>query len=325
MSYRFHVRRRRERGVALVLVLGLVALVAAWAMQSVREDWISLRRAENMTMAAKAMLASESGLELGRRVLKEDDGAVDSLDEPWAMPTPPFAVDDGEVAGRIVDANRFFNLDDLVDEHGAARPAQVRIARRLFARIGLDGALVDALVDWMDRDDVPYGPGGAEDVAYLGKPWRVKNAPLDRLSEVLLIQGFDREALRKLTSVAVAWPHAGLTPININTAVKDVLLSLADGIPEQDVDEMILRRKDQPWRSVSDWASEKPFATWAGHIPPDELGVVSDGFIVHAEARFGRVRWGEEMWMQRSGAGWKVLARRKSRPRLSPKQLERGA
>ncbi len=303
--------RRRERGVALVMVLGLVALVSVWAVESVTGDSIALRREENLKLATQAMLAAESGLELGQRVLRDDDPTTDSLDETWAQPTPPFPVDDGMVSGRIVDANRFFNLDDLVDEQGKPRPQQVAIARRLFVRIGLDPALVDALVDWMDVDDVPFGPGGAEDLSYFDKPWRVKNAPLDRLEEVRMVRGFDDRALDKLRRVATAWPHQGVTPINLNTAVREVLLSLADGIPEQGVDEMLNRRKDAPWQSVADWAADPAFRTWAGRIPSALLSVKSDGFLIQSEAVFGRVHWGEDMWLLREGDAWHVMARRR--------------
>ncbi len=301
--------REKERGVALVLVLGLVALVSVWAVESANEDWISLRRAENMQLASQAMLAAESGLELGRAILREDHTDVDGLGDSWATKTLPFPVDGGVVTGHIVDANRFFNLDDLVDGHGVAQTGAVMIAKRLFVRLELDPSLVDALVDWMDRDDTPYGPGGAEDMAYMDKPWRVKNVPLDNLREVLLIRGFNQDILHKLRKVAIARPHVGITPVNINTAVKDVLMSLAKGIPEQDVDAMISKRKDAPWHTVAKWASQRPYSVWAGRINPARLSTVSDAFLIQSEARFGRVRWGEEMLISRSGKTLQVLAR----------------
>jgi len=303
--------RERERGVALVLVLGLVALVAVWAVESASEDWISLRRAENMQLASQSMLAAESGLELGRKILAADDVSVDSLDEDWARETPPLPVGGGVVAGNIVDANRFFNLNDVVDDNGVAQAKSVAIAKRLFVRLKLDPALVDALVDWMDRDGTPYGPGGAEDIAYMDKAWRVKNARLDSLEEVLLIKGFDHDALNKLRQVAVARPHRGITSVNINTAGKDVLMSLADGIPEPDVNAMIAQRKGTPWHTVTEWSSQTPYSVWAGRINPARLSTVSDAFIIRSAARFGRVRWGEEMLIGRSGKKLQVLKRQK--------------
>jgi len=99
--------------------------------------------------------------------------------------------------------------------------------------------------------------------------------------------------------------------VNINTAVKDVLMSLTDDIPEQDVDEMITQRKDTPWHTVAEWTSQTPYSIWAGGINPARLGTVSDAFVMQSEARFGRVRWGEEMLIRRSGKKLQVLTRRK--------------
>ncbi|PJC70392.1 MAG: hypothetical protein CO017_05600, partial [Zetaproteobacteria bacterium CG_4_8_14_3_um_filter_59_5] len=141
-----------ERGIALVMVLALVALVAVWAVQSADEDWVSLRRAENMQLAAKTWLGVESGEALALRTLSADDHAYDGLDEDWAIEAPPFPVDDGVIAGRIEDANRFLNLNDLLDSAGNAQADVVPVFKRLFTRLEIDPRLVDALVDWMDAD-----------------------------------------------------------------------------------------------------------------------------------------------------------------------------
>ncbi len=304
------MRRGRERGVALVLVLGLVALISVWAVESADADWISLRRAENMRLAAQAWLAAESGLALGRRVLQDDGTEVDALDDDWARDVPPMPVDGGTIRGHIIDGNRFFNLNNLVGVDGKTRPEAVAIARRLFTRLRIDPSLVDALIDWMDADSIPFGPGGGEDEAYLDKPWRVKNAPLDNLREVLLIRGFDRDTLERLRSAAVVLPRrTAVTPVNINTAVKDVLLSLAEGIPETDVEQMLRERKTNPWKTVSAWVSQRPYSAWAARIPPVWLGTTSRYFIVRATARFGRVVWAERMLLARTGGTLRLLRR----------------
>lgn len=136
-------------------------------------------------------------------------GNIDDLEEPWAEVSPAWPVEHGEISGRIEDANRYFNLNSLVDEQGAARAEQVRICRRLFTLIDLDASLVDALVDWLDADNRPFGTGGAEAAAYLDRPYQVKNSRLDRWSELSLVRGFDRQVMQKLAAVATVHPAAG--------------------------------------------------------------------------------------------------------------------
>lgn len=304
------MQKTGERGIALVMVLALLALVAVWAVQSADEDWVSLRRAENMQLAAKTWLGVESGEALALRTLMADDPAYDSLDEEWAMQTPAFPVDDGAIAGRIEDANRFFNLNDLLDTNGKAQPDVVMAVRRLFARLAIDSRLVDALVDWMDTDQQPYGSGGAEQSAYLNRPYDIKNAPLDSLNEVLLVQGFDLEVLDKLRTVAMVRPSRGLTPLNINTASADVLLSLAENIPQGEVEAMIAARESAPYKSIAE-ATAGGLNGWISRVKPGWLTVKSDAFRVRVEARFARARWAEEVLLKRQGDAFQVMARRK--------------
>lgn len=305
------MRNRKQEGAALVLALGLVAMVAAWAATALSEDEISLRRAANMQLSTKAWLAAESGLELARLALEEDarTSNIDHLQEDWAKPSPPFPVDNGTVQGVIVDANRLFNLNDLVDAGGKAQAAAIAIAKRLFAQLALDPNLVDALVDWMDADDQPFGVGGAEDLAYVDRPYRVKNAPLDRMQELLLIRGFDQDAVMKLKQVAMARPSKGITPININTAPKEVLRSLGEGIPAADIEAIVAARKETPFAKVGDLTSQSAYTAWAGKINQAWLSVSSDAFTVLIEARFGRILWRERALMARRGGKVHMLYR----------------
>ncbi|MDQ6972736.1 MAG: type II secretion system minor pseudopilin GspK [Mariprofundaceae bacterium] len=301
---------RGERGIALVMVLALVALVSVWAVESADEDWISLRRAENMQLAAKSWLAVESGQALAMRALKNDDAEVDSLDEDWALEAPPFPVDEGVIAGRIEDANRYLNLNDLVDSKGKAQADVVTVIKRLFSRLELDPLLVDALVDWMDADSLPFGSGGAEESAYANKPYKIKNAPLESLGELLLVQGFDADGLKTLRKVVMVRPSTVLSAVNINTAPADVLLSLADQIPQGEVEAMISERETTPYKTIADVTAANANA-WVGKVKPGWLTTKSDAFILLIEARFERARWAERMLVARSGDAFRVISRRK--------------
>lgn len=299
-----------ERGIALVMVLALLALVAVWAVQSADEDWVSLRRAENMQLAAKTWLGVESGEALALRTLSADDPAYDGLDEEWALEPPPFPVDEGMIAGRIVDANRFLNLNDLLDASGKAQADVELVCKRLFTRLEIDPLLVDALVDWMDTDKEPYGSGGAEESAYANRPYLIKNRPLDSLNEVLLVQGFELSMLQKLRKVAMVRPSTGLTSLNINTAPVDVLLSLADNIPQGEVEAMITARQSAPYKSIGD-VTAAGMNSWLSSVKAGWLTVTSDAFLVRVEARFERARWAEEVLLRRQGEGFQLLSRHK--------------
>ena len=291
-------RCRNERGVALIIVLGLVALISSWAITAAYEDQLSLRRSENSQNYYRAALASRSALALATKILRDDAAAstTDDLTEMWAQEGAPFPIDDGSVSGHIVDVNRMLNLNALVDMNGMAVPEVVGYVKALFRYRQLNPLLVDALVDWMDADHQPYGRGGVEDSGYVGRGYRMKNRPLDRWQELLLVQGFDAAVLRKLEGLVVVAPAATAMKVNINTAPVEVLMALVAGMSKAD---------------ATAWIAHRPFASvtaalqgqrWAAAANSSYMSVVSDAFMVEAEAHFGHVMLREIYLLERQSA-----------------------
>jgi len=295
-------KRHSERGAALIIVLGLVAVISGWAATAAYEDMLSLRRAENMAVSMKAELACLSALGLAKAILKQDakDGQTDSLDDDWAQDSVPFPIDDGLVSGEIVDANRYLNLNDLVDKDGKVVLPMVKVAKRLFVAKQLDDGLVDALVDWMDADDLPYGLSGLEDSAYYAKDYHVKNAALDRLDELRLIEGFDKPVMDALNDDVVVWslPTDSYSKVNINTVQADVLLAMFPKMTDVDKEDVFNNR---PYESLDGLKT----AVWAQGADAQamftRLSVVSDRFIVRTHAIFGRADWQEGYGLFRDG------------------------
>jgi len=293
--------QHQERGAALIIVLGLVALISTWAINAAYEDMLSLRRAENSQNALLAEQASQSVLVLSAKILRDDskDSQTDDLDEIWAQDSPPFGIDDGSVFGRIVDTNRFINLNALVDKNGKVVPVVEQQVRALFTLLDLDSGLVDALIDWIDADDNPYGAAGAEDSAYYDKDYHVKNAPLDRWQELRLIHGFDDKTVNRLASVAMVRevPANGFSTVNINTADPKVLMAVMPDMTAADAELFIA---DRPFSSV---AAALQNRAWAASAKQAYLSVASDIFMVRTEARFGRVVLREKFMLRRQSGG----------------------
>lgn len=307
------ISNNREKGVALIMVLGLLSLVSVWAITAGQEDWISLRQAENMVQSSRAWMAAESGLELAHSILVDDikKNRTDNLTEDWAQTAPAFPVDEGEVTASIVDANRFINLNDLVNTQGIMQPKAVAIVQRLFLILDIPPALVYALVDWMDADDKPSGPGGAESAAYFDKSYLPKNAPLDRIEEISLIIGFDAEMLEKLREAAIVRESKGVTHINVNTAPREVLLALSGHMEASDANTIIQMRESKPFAAISELTAQPLFAAFATDLTAAGIDIKSDAFIVRSRAQFGRVRWGEEALLARDTTGVQTIYRQR--------------
>jgi len=289
------------------MVLGMVAIIAAWATTAAYEDMIAINRASNQQDEIHAIMASESALALTKYYLGEDAkfSTIDDLEEEWAMPLPPFPIDDGLIALEIEDANRFYNLNDLVDEAGAIQVAKFQQLQQLFVLLDLQPGLVNALVDWMDIDNIPYGATGAEDSAYYDKDYHIKNARLDNLAELRLIAGFDRAIIKALSPYVIVRPSNGNTFININTASEEVLMALFPNMQQSHAQALI---ESRPYTEVPSLSS----VTWAdgGDLP--RLRVVSDAFKVRTHAAFGKANLREDFLLSRTGNTVLLLSRERA-------------
>ena len=288
---------KHQRGAALIIVLGLVALISTWAIDAMYEDSIALRRTENSDNALRAEQANQSALILSAKILREDlqESQTDDLDEAWAQQSEAFPIDNGLVQGDIIDSNRLINLNDLVNNKGMVNPLVETYLKSLFTQLELDAGLVDALIDWMDTDASVHGSNGGEDASYYDQDYHVKNARLDRWHELLLIRGFKPEILAQLepyTSVREV-PVSGISTININTASAPVLMALAPNMTVSDAEIFISER---PFASV---AAALQNRTWATGLKQPYLSVISDHFMVRTQASFGRANLRETFMLRR--------------------------
>ncbi len=223
--------------MALVLTLLVVVLLVTAVLEFDRSTRTTLKAAGNFRDGMKAFHLATSGIAAAQAVLKDDlskTGGKDDLTELWATPFPPYPVGDGTVAIAIQDEGGKINLNALVTKDGNrfTEPSwQVERLRKLFRLKELDPNLVDAIVDWLDGDEIPE-PHGAETGYYEGldRPYRCRNGQMETLAELHLIKGITDDVYRVITPyLTVYWngPITGESRINVNTADPLVLESLA--------------------------------------------------------------------------------------------------
>jgi len=299
-------KNNKQQGVALIMVLGMVAIIAAWASTATYEDMVSIQRVANLQDEMRATMASESAYALIHLYLKQDaqDSQIDSLEEDWAMNLPPFPIDEGMIMGTVIDTNRFYNLNDLVNDAGDIQPAHVEQLKRLFVIANIDPNLVEPLADWLDKNDIPYGTSGAEDSIYGHKNYHVKNARLDSWSELKLILGFEQSILRQLKKITVVRPASanGKTRININTTSIEVLMALFPNLNDVDAEVFL---ESRPYDNTNSVINQP----WAAAGDASRLSVTSDAFMVRTRATFGRANVQEEFLLSRTGQQVKLIWR----------------
>lgn len=290
----------RQRGVAVVVAMLVVALAASTAMHLLWSQSLWTRQVENLTARARADAVARAAAQWAVAILAEDDREVDHLGEGWARRLPPLPAENARLDGALSDEQSRFNLNNLV-RNGAASPADVVALQRLLEALGLPLRLADALVDWLDADDETTEPGGAEDAHYLGlaEPYRAANRSLAHVGELARVRGFDAAAIARLAPFVTALPEP--TPVNVNTASAPVLQAVVPTIAPSEARELVELRAKQPWRSRDDFLralSKRPDV-----VLDTTLDVRSRFFRAEAAVAVGRVSTGYRAIVQRRDDG----------------------
>ncbi len=302
------MQRRTQQGVALLTALLVVALVAVAATSMATRQQLEIRRTATLLHSDQAWAYALGAESWASVVLQRDlkDSKVDTLKEDWSTQLPASLVEGGSVQGRIIDMQGRFNLNNLVQE-GKLVPTALAQYQRLLRALGMEENLADALADWIDSDVDTRFPEGAEDDIYLSlqPAYRAANQPLYSLSELLLVKGYDAEAVEKLRPVVCVLPQGA--PLNINTASALVLSTLVEGLSESDGESLVEGRGDEGYQSKDDFLQQPALA--GKKIPPDLIDVRSQWFRFIGEANVGQGRARISSLLQRLDNELRVVRR----------------
>ncbi|MBI3898580.1 MAG: type II secretion system minor pseudopilin GspK [Gammaproteobacteria bacterium] len=292
--------RQRQQGIALVTALLIVAIIAAVATSVGLGQQVWLRQTENLTQLTQAE-AFRRGMQAAAGVMLKKDGKdapqTDNLTEDWAKAT--LAVSGG--VAKISDAQARFNLNNVVDDKTRqVNKEEAAVFRNLLTADGLDPALTEALIDWIDPNP-DLSAGGAEDLEYQNEnpPRRAANRPLTSASELRMIKGFnkDKEALNRLLQHVIALPKK--TPVNVNTASREVIAALAN-IPVPQAEQIVQLAKTQPFKNKGELDALLKLAPDAKTAAYD---VTTSYFIVTVKVSIGNMKQTTESLIERTTGG----------------------
>jgi general secretion pathway protein K len=234
--------RADERGVALLLALLILTLLTALILEFDAEARREYRAAATFRDDYKASMLTRAAVQAARAVLQQDlmrekmtgqkyDGPTDI----WAMPIKNYAIGDGFLTAQIQDEMGKLNLNDLASSSGSEVEQKKKVLRvkRLFELLRVNPNLVDALIDWVDQDEVPQ-PTGAESLYYqsLRPPYRSANSPLPGLGDLRLIKGFTPDIIERISPYVTVYPLEGGAAVNLNTADPIVIQTLDPSISQ---------------------------------------------------------------------------------------------
>lgn len=301
--------RAAQRGVAVVLAMGVVALATLAATAIVLPQSVWMRQIQVGKEYVQAQVTIQAGIDWIRAVLSDDRqiSQVDHLGEAWALPMPVMPIENGELVSNIGDQQGLFNLNNMI-QNGKVNTAQLNRFKRLLTLLDLPSTLADALVDWMDADNALRAQGGGEDEYYLGlnPPYLAANQPLTDVAELVLVRGFDRPTLARLQPFVTALPR--LTNVNVNTAPPEVLAALIEGLSLINARTLVEQRKRIFFRDQADFINQLPQGVT---VDGDDLGVSSDYFLAKLRVTIGEAQAQGSVLLFRTDTGWPAVVWRK--------------
>ena len=240
------IDRRRNRGVAVITAMLIMALVTTLTYSLEWDSALDLRRTIvmlNRDQAVQVALGAESWVQ---SILRQDleDSDADHLGEIWASELPGLPIDGGEVFGGIEDLQGRFNINNLLGADGEVDEPSLEQFQRLLNALGIDPRFAGIAADWLDANQDAAFPDGAEDSIYTGMipPYRAANQILSSTSELAALEGIDKASLDTLLPHVTALP--GRTAINVNTATGPVLQSLDENLTIADIERLLAEREE---------------------------------------------------------------------------------
>lgn len=279
----------RSRGVALLTVIFITALLTTLVVYLVEDEYLAVRRAANQQEWEQGFHVAVYAEQWARKALEADarENETDHAGEPWSTGAP--ALGDGDTAvlqADVGDLQGRFNLNNLA---GGRDDVWYPAFRRLLTILELDPGLADAVVDWVDPDINVGGHYGAEDAEYLLKSpsYRAANRPMIEVSELEWIQGMTDEAVRLLRPHVTALPASDVR-INVNTATGVVLRILTPEIlDESRAESLATGRGEDGYTDVDEFLAQPELAgQW--ETAEKMVSVRSEYFEVHSRVAIGR-------------------------------------
>ncbi|MFG6465367.1 type II secretion system minor pseudopilin GspK [Roseateles sp. BYS87W] len=322
-------RRPTQRGAALLTALIIVTLIASLAAGMVWQQYRAVQIEAADRARAQSTWILQGALDWARLILQEDakqnrNKAVDHLGEPWAVPLAEarlstflaadktVATDDAGpeafLSGSIEDAQSRYNLRGLLG--GAKAPElELRVLERLCSQANAAPGTATVIAAGL-RQAFPAaasgsgngtGSGGASGPASDSGP--LQPAGLDQLSWL----GLDADTIKRLQPFVVLLPKA--TPVNLNTAPREVIAALFDGVDLATAERLVQARKAKPLQDVAADAAAYLPATALAQATTARVAVASSFFIVTGRLRLDERQLEQRSLIEREGLTMKVLAR----------------
>lgn len=316
-------RLTQQRGVALIIVLMIVALVSVLATEMGARLQLQIKRVANIKDNNQAYwyaIGAEQFAEKSLRQLFKESGDVIHLNQPWAQEFT-FPMPGGGIQAQLIDMRSCFNLNGVLsappssgdsggtntrtsanntrggDDGGSVgsglTPQQAFRSLLDNSELEIDSynadTLSDALADWIDSDD-NMRDFGAEDDEYSSRqfPYLAANTLMANKSELRLLKGSEQKWFAALLAQVCALPETVLK-INVNTLDESraPVLASVTGLSMQEAKDAIARRPEKGYQEIAKFFEEPEISKQSlTSAQKAWFDITTDYFILHTKTRY---------------------------------------
>jgi general secretion pathway protein K len=275
------------RGAALLTAMVIVTVVASLSAAMVWQQWRAVQVESAERARAQSYWLLSGSRDWARLILSEDakGSKIDHLGEPWAVPLAEARLstflaadkqntvaDDDEgveafLSGRIIDLQSRYNLKNLFDSTGHPIEQEERTLQRLCELAKTPNGTAQALIDGFQSAQT-VDPAAAQQKPPSGLPGIFPNdyrAPATTPKPTLIMpQTFDDLRWFGLTeqTLEALRPWVTLLPVptavNINTAPREVMVAVIEGLDQGLAQRIIQSRQQKPFEKIDDVIAVAP-------------------------------------------------------------------
>ncbi|MFH2044344.1 MAG: type II secretion system minor pseudopilin GspK [Pseudomonadota bacterium] len=240
-----------NKGMALILTLMILAIMTTMVVEFVHEVYSTNAILNNWRISRQLSLTAKSGITIVKKIISDNQSRY-AYTYPGKYEVPLGNIfgenadgSGGKVFVNVEDENAKFNVNSIVWPNGTTNESSIDSFKRLLKNIKLDEQVAYRVADWIDPDSESR-MGRSEQGA--------KNAYLDSIDELKLINGMDSKTYEVLKPFITVYGAEGVTSniININSAPLPVIMALNAEITKDLAERIIKYRGLEPLETPSD-------------------------------------------------------------------------
>ncbi len=282
--------RSSQRGVALIVILLLLAIMVSIAGTMSERMFVQFQRAHHQINYQQAYWYAMGAEGLAIVAIEQSYKDSDTINQSqvWALKEQTYPLDYGQLTGRIVDKQACFNINVLnrleADSDGNSKPYLVQVWQALLEELEVDSyqaeVIADSTREYIDSDDGVQSSYGVEDSYYesMSPSYMTASGLLADSSELRAVQQMNGDVMVKIEPYVCALPTDDWR-LNVNTLEPKQAALLAamfsPGLSESNARTVLEDRPFDGWGTIDEFLSESQIASIESSVKEQAKGYLT--------------------------------------------------